>query len=428
MAGPPFIKLPLPRPGGDGVAGQPSGAAGPLDCIPLFALVSPELRARIRKKLAWRSVPDGKPLFRAGEPSDALYVVQSGRFRIFVRDRFNREHVLRFVGPGEVLGEAALLADAPHVVHAEAVEPARVWRLARGDFEALLGNEQAVLRYLAGVISQRQAQANARVVAESTPEEARAERGYVTAIYSPRGGAGGTTLAVALGVALAERHPDDVVVLDLDVLFGHTASYLWLQPKGVLAQVPPNTLHQLDRRGLDYYLLPHESSLRVFPAALRPEEGEQVSADHVRAAVSTLKRHFGHVLLDLPHGFSEVALTGLEMANRVLVLATPELTTLRDIVEVRRIFAELLGLPAAKARYVLNHPHPYGGIPVADFAAATGAAWEEIAFGGDGPSQAALRGEALLNTRPGNPVSKAATRLAETVGREARELLALAGR
>jgi CRP-like cAMP-binding protein len=428
MPGPSFIKLPLPRRGEDSLAGPPSGTADPLDGIPLFALVSPELRARIRKKLVVRSVPDGKPLFRAGEPSDALYVIQAGRFRVFVRDRFNREHVLRFVGPGDVLGEAALMADAPYVINAEAVESARVWRLARVDFEALLGNEQAVLRYLAGVISQRQAQANARVAAESTPEEARAERGYVTAIYSPRGGAGVTTLTVALGVGLAERHPDDVVVLDLDVLFGHTASYLWLQPKGVLAQVPPNTLHQLDRRGLDYYLLPHESSLRVFPAAQRPEEGEQVSTDHVRAAVSTLKRHFGHIVLDLPHGFSEVALTGLEMANRVVVLATPELTTLRDIVEVRRIFAELLGLPAAKTRYILNHPHPYPGIPVADFAAATGVAWEEIAFGGEGPSQAALRGEALLNTRPGNPVSKAATRLAETISREGRELLALAGR
>lgn len=424
MAGP---NIRLPGAGGDASPGG-GGSKDPLAGIPLFAIVSPEARQKARKKLQQRTIQEGKPLFRAGEMADALYVVQSGRFRMFVRDRLNQERVLQFVGPGEVLGEASFMADTPHVTHAEAVEASRVWRIARADFDETLGAQQQVLRYLAGVIAQRQAQMNSRLATESAPEEARPERGYVTAVYSPRGGAGVTTLATTLGISLAERIPDDVVLLDLDVLFGHATTNLLLQIRGVLANVTPITLNQLDRRGLDYYLVTHASSLRVFPASQRAEEGELVSSEHVRAAVRALRRHFSHVVLDLPHGFGDIALTGLEVADRVYVLATPELTTLRDVVECRRIFSELLALPEDKMRYLLNHPHPYTGVPVADFAAATGLPWEEVPFGGDGPSQAALRGESLPRSRASNPVARSAAKVAESVQKAAREMQALTGR
>jgi pilus assembly protein CpaE len=253
-------------------------------------------------------------------------------------------------------------------------------------------------------------------------------RGYVSAVYSPRGGAGVTTLAVTMAIALAEANPDDTVLLDLDVLFGHALSNLWLEARGVLAQVSPVTLRALDRQGLEYYLLPHSSSLRVFPAATRPEEGQTITGEHIRAAVTTLRRYFGHIILDLPHGFNDVTLAGLELADRVLLLATPEPVTLQDVVECRRIFNDVLRLPNDRVTYVLNHPQPYAGLSVSAFSAATQTPWEEIAHGGEAPSTAALRGESLLRKRPNNTVARAAAALAGRIGAEAREAAALMGR
>ena len=414
--------------GADAVAVAPTSSGHPLDRIPFLALIEPELRGRVRKRLAQRRIAAGRALFRQGEAPDALYLVESGRFRVFVADHAGQERVLSFIGPGDVLGEAAFMAETPHATSAVAVDAARVWRLGRADFDSLLANDEAVLRYLASVVAERQAQANARLAAEHAPEEALSLRGYVTAVYSPRGGAGVTTLAISLAVALAERHPDDTVLLDLDVLFGHVVSNLWLKPRGVLGQTAASTLLGLDRSGLDYYLLPHSSSLRVFPSATRPEEGQTITAEHVRAAVTALRRHFGHIVLDLPHAFSEVTLAGLELADHVLLVATPEAVTLRDVLECRRIFTEVLRLPPDRLGYVLNHPLPYTAVPAAEFASATGTAWAEVPFGGDGPTMAALRGESLVTSRRGNPVSKATLQLAETITRQARELAALAGR
>ncbi len=395
---------------------------------PFLVMLEPGLRDRVRKRLNRKRVGMGKALFQQDDPADDLYIVESGRFRVVVADKQGRERVLRFTGAGEVLGESAFMAETPHVTNAVAVENATVWRLSRQDFDSLIGKNESVLRYLASLISERQAQANARLAAESAPDEARALRGYVTAVFSPRGGAGTTTLAINLAIALAEQHPDDTVLLDLDVLFGHALSNLWLEPRGVLAQISPVTMQGLDRAGLDYYLLKHPSSLRILPAASRPEEGQSISGDLIRAAMTTLRRNFGHVVLDLPHDFSEVALAGLELANRVLMVATPEPLALRDVQECQRIFSEVLRMPPERVTYLLNHPVPYATAQVSEFTSATAVPWMEVPFGGEAPTAAALRGESLLTTRPNNPLARTAVGLAHRISRQAREVAALAGR
>lgn len=409
---------------GRGATGKGDGLEG----VPLLALLDPDLRTRVRRKLTRRTISAGKPLFRQGDPATMLLMLVSGRVRVFLGgERVGSERVLRFVGPGELVGEAAFMADTPHVTSAVAVDKVTVLSLARADFDNLLSGNERLLRYIAGVVAERQAQANARLAADSAPEEHRALRGYVTAVYSPRGGSGVTTLAVTVAIALAERHPDDTVLLDLDVLFGHALANLRLEPRGVLAQVSPTAMSGMDRAGLEYYLVAHGSSLRVFPAASQPDQGQTLTADHVRAALATLRRNFGHIVLDLPHGFGDVTLAGLEMADRILVLATPEPLALADITECQRIFQDVLRLPGARITYVLNRPQPYAGLAVGEFATATASPWEEIAHGGDAPSSAALRGESLIGTRPNNAVARAAASLADRITTEGREAAALMG-
>src|SRR5262249_54348341 len=160
--------------------------------VTLLGLLEPGQRERVRKRLSQRRIGTGKPLFQQGEPADALFLVDSGRVRVFVADRSGQERVLRFAGPGDVVGEAAFMAETAQATRAVAVENSTVLRLAREDFDALLANDDNVLRYLASVIAERQAQANARLAAESAADDGLPQRGYVTALYSPRGGAGVT--------------------------------------------------------------------------------------------------------------------------------------------------------------------------------------------------------------------------------------------
>ena len=45
-------------------------------------------------------------------------------------------------------------------------------------------------------------------------------------------------------------------------------------------------------------------------------ELEAIAALDTRVKVVRLRRNFGHIVLDLPHGFNEVTLAGLEVADR----------------------------------------------------------------------------------------------------------------
>jgi CRP-like cAMP-binding protein len=64
----------------------------------------------------------GQPIFYAGAPAQAMYVVRSGRVKVFRIWRGGEEQVLRLLGPGELLGYRPLLANEPYVAGAEAVE------------------------------------------------------------------------------------------------------------------------------------------------------------------------------------------------------------------------------------------------------------------------------------------------------------------
>ena len=97
------------------------GRGSALDRAPLFALLDPELRGRVRKRLNRRRVAAGKLLFHQGDPADALNLVESGRFRVYVSERAGHERVLQFLGPGEIVGEAAFIAEIPYVTSAIAL-------------------------------------------------------------------------------------------------------------------------------------------------------------------------------------------------------------------------------------------------------------------------------------------------------------------
>ena len=150
------------------LGGRAQGDA--LDRAPLLALLEPSLRQRVRKRLNRRRVGAGKPIYRVGDPSDELFLIESGRVRVFVGERVGQERVLHFVGQGEIIGESAFMAETPHVTTAVAVDNVSAWGLARSDFDALLGKHDGALRYLGSIAAERQAQANARLAAETAPE------------------------------------------------------------------------------------------------------------------------------------------------------------------------------------------------------------------------------------------------------------------
>lgn len=85
-----------------------------------------------------RSYKTGQTIFMRGDPGESMMVVASGRIRISRTSYDGREVVLAVFGPGEVLGEIAMIDGGERTADAAALEPTDLLILHRRDFHAFL--------------------------------------------------------------------------------------------------------------------------------------------------------------------------------------------------------------------------------------------------------------------------------------------------
>jgi NTE family protein len=119
-----------------------------LQRAPLFADLDPSGLAAVERELTLLVLPGGAPLFRQGEPADAVYVVASGCLGVFRHEEENEtaEPVLiAEVPPGNLVGEMSLLSHGKRTRSVAALRDSEVWRLAQTSFNALTAHHPEVL-------------------------------------------------------------------------------------------------------------------------------------------------------------------------------------------------------------------------------------------------------------------------------------------
>ena len=108
-----------------------------LRALPVFAQVDPDAIALLAPRCVARAVPAGHVLFTAGEPCRGLYVVATGRVRIYRTSPEGRAQVLHVEGPGRPVAELPLFDGGLYPASAVTLEPSRLLFLPRADFEHL---------------------------------------------------------------------------------------------------------------------------------------------------------------------------------------------------------------------------------------------------------------------------------------------------
>lgn len=102
-----------------------------------------------------KEIPAGAPLFVENMIGDGAYIIQEGSVRVTVRSPQGQDMVLVVLGPGESLGEAALLRQGPRLASATAEVTTRVLEIARRDLIQLQRSKpQAVLKLMMAIVAQ----------------------------------------------------------------------------------------------------------------------------------------------------------------------------------------------------------------------------------------------------------------------------------
>jgi pilus assembly protein CpaE len=200
-------------------------------------------------------------------------------------------------------------------------------------------------------------------VPTETPREP-GDPAAVTAVFSPKGGVGRTTVSVNLAVAAAATGKR-VALVDASFQFGDVGVLLNLNPRNKSIADLASELQAGEAESLDTFMITHSSGVRVLLAPPSPEQAELIGPTSVKRVLQGLRADFDLVVVDCPSSFNDATLAVLDEADLILTLLTLEITSVKNM----RLFLEVceqLGYGPEKIRLVLNRADSTLGIRVAD--------------------------------------------------------------
>jgi CRP-like cAMP-binding protein len=106
--------------------------------VPIFNGLEDGTLASLATALHRRTYPAGAIVFHQGDPGHALYLIASGKARVFMTSERGKEMTVDILSRGEVFGEMALLSDYPRSASVMTLTTTQVLTLHRDDFHRFL--------------------------------------------------------------------------------------------------------------------------------------------------------------------------------------------------------------------------------------------------------------------------------------------------
>lgn len=192
------------------------------------------------------------------------------------------------------------------------------------------------------------------------PSPAEVKLGSVVAVFSLRGGAGVTSLAVNLSVAMALSRRQPVALVDMAPLAGHAALMLNLRPGSGLRKALGGS-KKIEKETLQPHWQTHNSGVQILPSTTSPNEAGEVSPALVQPLAANLRQTFSLALLDLPPMLSGTTAAALTAADRVLLVVTPDVASLQSGTVALEALSTM-GVEDERVWVVLNTPGGVGGL------------------------------------------------------------------
>ncbi len=180
-------------------------------------------------------------------------------------------------------------------------------------------------------------------------------------VLAPSGGAGSSTVAVNVAVALADAHKR-AMLLDLNLHSGDATALLDLRPAHDLAELCQNLPH-MDRTMLVRSLARHASGVELLAAPRAFADGQYVTADAVRQVMNLARSTFPYVVVDADNTFAPEQLQAIRQADVILLVIRLDFACLRN---TRRVldYLDQFGISREKVRVVANHYGQYCEVSV----------------------------------------------------------------
>lgn len=189
--------------------------------------------------------------------------------------------------------------------------------------------------------------------------------GKILSVYSPKGGAGCSTVALNLAVQFALAG-HDTLLLDGSFQFGDVGVMLNIKSTTTILDLMERA-DELDADLIHSVVLTHDTGLKVLLAPPRPEMAELVTVPRLEKLLACLRDAFEFVIIDMSTALSDVNLAILDQSDHVLLLTEQGLPSLKSA-SLFYDLAQGLKYKPAKIMLVVNRVSNKLGVSVKDIA------------------------------------------------------------
>lgn len=245
--------------------------------------------------------------------------------------------------------------------------------------------------------------------------------GVVIPVQGLAGGTGATTLAVNLAWELATMEKDNpprVCLLDLDLQFGSTSTYLDLPRRETVLELLSDT-ESMDSEAFMHALLSFNQKLHVLTAPTDLVPLDLISPADVKRLIEMARVNFDYVIIDMPKTMTEWSEAVLQAAHVYFATLELDMRSAQNALRLKRAL-QGEGLPFNKLRFVLNRAPGFtdlnGKSRVKRLAESLGIAIEvQLPNGGYAVAQNADHGVPMAEGIGKNALRKEIAKLAKSV-------------
>ncbi|MGP4087247.1 AAA family ATPase [Streptomyces sp. KR55] len=249
-----------------------------------------------------------------------------------------REVALRFPAVGVIL----VTSDAgPGLFQAAMDSGARGLVALPLSYEELANRVQAVAQWSVGV----------RRHLGHTGDVFTGVGGTVVTVSGAKGGVGATVTAVQLALA-SQASGRSTALVDMDLQTGDVASYLDVQFRRSVVDLAAIT--DISPRVLADAVFRHDTGVALLLAPGEGERGEEVTDRATRQIVSALRSRYETVVIDCGAQMSGAGAAAVEMADRALLVTTPDVIAVRGAKRTVRMWDRLQIRKAEETTVVVN--------------------------------------------------------------------------
>ncbi|MFJ8714640.1 CpaE family protein [Streptomyces violaceus] len=175
--------------------------------------------------------------------------------------------------------------------------------------------------------------------------------GTVVTVSGAKGGTGATLTAIQLALA-AQASGRSTALVDMDLQTGDIASYLDVQFRRSVVDLAAIT--DISPRVLADAVFRHDTGLALLLAPAEGERGEDVTDRAARQIVSALRSRYEIVVIDCGAQLGGAGAAAVEMADRALLITTPDVVAVRGAKRAVRMWDRLQIRKAEETTVVVN--------------------------------------------------------------------------